>query len=423
MSEDFLQFIWKYGLFDPFQLFTDDGEPVEVISMGTQNHDAGPDFLNARVRIGDTVWAGNVEVHLRSSDWYRHRHHMNKLFDNVILQVVYRHDRKVRRSPHEPLPVLELKFDEILYANYRNLLSGHAGGSCRQLAAKLDRPDFNRWLGSLAEERILQKADHLSLLLKQNKNKWEDTFYISLARGFGFGLNGTPFELTARSLPLKYLSRHRGNIMQMEALLFGQAGLLGENTAEDFYTRSLTREYNFLRKKYNLAAIEPHLWKSLRLRPSGFPAIRISQFAAVINRNPHLFSGLLEACTVNELCGLFSVSASTYWNSHYSFGNQSRPSTKTLGRKSIHSLLINAVIPCVYVYGCLHDRNDLKDRAAGWLNDLPAESNHVTRQWILPLQGYTSASQSQGLLQLSRNYCRRKRCLSCLLGIKMFTGG
>jgi hypothetical protein len=423
MSEEFIQFLWKYGLFERNSLMADSGEEIKVISLGEHNQDSGPDFLNARIRIGTTTWAGNVEIHLRSSDWFVHRHETDKAYDNVILHVVYQHNRPATRSNGDVIPTLVLPFNEDLYRNYKQLIGSRGALPCRGKIRRVDALILDCWLCSLVVERLGQKADHIAGHLRGNASNWEEAFYISLARSFGFGLNAGPFEQVARSLPLSILSRHRNNPLQTEALLMGQAGFLEEGSLFPGYGATMTAEYLHLRKKYGLKPLEKHQWKFLRLRPVNFPTLRLAQFAALMQQSEGLFSQVMACTDIPELKTLFTAQASEFWNSHYTFEKMSETKTKSLGEGSFYGIVINTVIPFLFVYGNMNGREEIKEKALGWLNKVPSESNRVVRRWTETGIQSPSAFYSQALLQLSENYCSRRRCLSCSVGTHLITSG
>ncbi|MBN2480644.1 MAG: DUF2851 family protein [Bacteroidales bacterium] len=423
MTEAFLHFVWKYGLFEHNNIFTDQGEPVEIIRPGEQNADAGPDFINARIKINHIVWAGNVEIHIRSSDWYRHNHHNNKAFDNVILQVVYRHDRPALRTNREHIPTLILSFNGHLYETYCNLMGYKGWISCRDKIQSIDPFIFKCWLSTLVIERLQEKTENVLLLLEQLTNNWEEAFYVHLARSFGFGLNNTPFEMLARSLPLKYIARHKESLFQTEALLFGQAGFLEEQGDRDAYYIALQGEYRHLRRKYGLKPLEKHLWKFLRVRPVNFPIVRISQFAAVMNHSVHLFSSMLECRNLETFYKMFKAGTSDYWETHYIFNAISSRKAKNLGYESINILIINTVIPFLFIYGTVFNDEGLKSRAVELLDHLPPEQNRIVKYWSGLGFKASSAFYTQDLIQLANGYCARKRCLACSVGIKIIKSG
>ena len=419
MTEDFLQYVWKFALFDRSNLTTDTGEPVEIIRMGEHNTDAGPDFVNARIKIGNTTWAGNVEIHLRSSDWNAHHHQHDRAYDNVILHVVYRYDQPVLRNNGEVLPTIILGFDDKIYSNYELLVQNKRHLPCQDRIGTVDQLIIELWLNSLIVDRLQDKTSYIQNLLAQYRNNWEEVFYIMLARAFGFGLNAVPFELTARSMPLHVLARHRNNSLQVEALLMGQAGFLNEGQIYAGYYTELRNEYLHLRHKYGLRPVEQHLWKFLRLRPVNFPTVRMAQYSALSSGREGFFSLITGCRSLEEACSLLDVRASSFWNTHYTFETPSADFVKRIGTESIHILIMNAVVPLLFIYGKINDREEMKDRALDWLNGLPAEKNRVVNRWTNSGMHATSALQSQAILQLFQKYCNKKRCLACAVGTQI----
>lgn len=418
MTEQFLQYIWKYGLFDQSALITNTGENVAIIKQGVHNQDAGPDFVNAQLKISGTTWAGNIEMHLNSSDWYKHNHHLDEAYRNVILQVVIKNDKPVLLQNGESLPTLELKFDQRLFDNYQLLVENKKWVPCEDQIKKLDRFLINYWLESLMVERLQEKSLTIEDTLNRMNMDWVETFYIRLARNFGFKVNGDPFEMLARSIPLKYLSKHKDSLMQVEAILFGQAGFLEEEKEDDYYN-SLVKEYTFLKAKFSLKPLEKHIWKFLRLRPDNFPTIRIAQFAALIHHSSFLFSRIIETGDINQLIGYFSVEASGYWKSHYQFGKKTSGSGKRkIGKESIDNFIINTISPFLFLYGKINGKEELKERAVLFLSALSPEKNSTLKGWEEIGIKADNAAQSQALLQLKKHYCDKRNCLNCLFGNK-----
>ena len=421
MKEDFLQFIWKHGLFLSKDMKTSDGKPVEIISGGLPNLDSGPDFFNARIRIEDTVWAGNIEIHQKSSHWFQHQHHTDAAYENVILHVVEMHDKPVQVKNHD-LPTLEINYPRKIKENYEQLISSEKWISCEERIVEFDPFLIRMWFSSLMIERLEGKTNDILSLLNQNKNNWNETFYQLLARNFGMKTNALPFEMLAKSLPIQTISKHKNDLFQIEALLFGQSGLLNESLLGDDYYLSLRNEYSYLYKKYGLSGIEAYLWKFMRLRPINFPTIRIAQLAMLIHRSSALFSHILEAENLNDVRKLFDVKASEYWDSHYRFNKISEENKpKVLGDTAINNLIINTIVPMLFVYGDLHLDQSMKDRALQLLEELPPESNQIIRKWEeLGIQG-RSAFETQALLQLKNSYCVNKKCLNCQLGARIIS--
>ena len=419
MTEDFLQYIWQHRLCLPDSNLTTEGETVEVFQPGQPNTHAGPDFTDVRVRIGGTLWAGCVEVHLRSSDWERHGHHIDPAYNNVVLHVVYQHDTDTYNACRQKIPVMEIHFDARYYENYHRLADSKARIACLGELDKVDGMSLASWLERLTIERLEQKSNAIMQTYAATGNHWEETLYQWLARNFGFSLNALPFELLAKSLPFNILLKHRDHLQQIEALLFGQAGMLYDEHVTDTYYMMLRKEYQYLRKKFDLKPIDRFLWKFLRLRPVNFPTLRIAQFAAFIHHNEHLFSQIMEAKSVEVLEKLFNLQASTYWDTHYVFGKESPKRSKSFGKSSIQTVLINTVVPFLFVYGKARGHEDFCTRAVSLLENLPPEKNSILAQWEELGVHNPNAFTSQALLQLANEYCRHKRCLSCSIGNKI----
>jgi len=416
MNEQFLHHLWKFRLLTN-DLLTADGEEVVVLHPGQHNRDSGPDFLNARIRIGKTLWAGNVECHVRSSDWLRHKHQDDEAYQNIILHVVYESDKIIRRSNGEMIPEVALKgrFNALLYERYRDMMENMNWIPCEKLMDEVHPLIVRSMLERLLVERLEEKEGHILQTYQACNNDWEEAFYFMLARNFGFRLNSGPFELLAKSLPFKVLSRHRDDIFQIEALLYGQAGML-KKKYHDEYPRKLAKEYRFLQKKYALKPIDPHLWKFLRLRPSNFPTIRISQFSCLLCQSQGLFSEVISSQQLYDLRNLFDLKCSEYWTSHYIFDRKSVSITKRIGVKTVDLLLINTVIPFIFVYGMSKDNPGLKERALDFLTKLPAEENSISNQWRHLGIKMDCAFSSQAMMELKEHYCDQKRCLDCKIG-------
>ena len=419
MTEDFLQYIWQHRLYLPEGNLTAEGDPVEPLQPGQPNTDAGPDFTDARVRIGDTLWAGCVEIHLCSSDWERHGHHTDPAYNNVVLHVVYRNDADTYNARRQKVPVMELHFDARYFNNYNHLANSKERIACHDEPCKLDEFSFVSWMERLAVERLEQKYEAIMQSYASTGNNWEETLYRRLARNFGFSLNALPFESLAKTLSLNILLKHRDYLQQIEALLFGQAGMLADEYITDTYYTELRKEYRYLQKKNKLEPIDCFLWKFLRLRPINFPTLRIAQFAALIHRNEHLFSQIMDAKSVVTLEELFDLQASAYWDTHYVFGKESPERKKTFGKSSIHTILINTVAPFLFVYGKARGKDDFCTRAVDLLESLPPEKNSIIARWEELGAPCSNALRSQALLQLDNEYCRPKRCLACAIGNKI----
>ena len=420
MPEEFLHHIWENRLFIAENLSTTSGETLEIIKPGKRNSDAGPDFFNAKVKIGETTWAGNIEIHSKASDWNKHKHQHDKAYDNVILHVVEIEDAKIARTSGEIIPTLILRYPDHLAENYRQLLEAKTWIPCENQFHKIDPVILQLGFNRLMIERLESKTGEILSRLEQNNNDWNETFYQMLARMFGFKVNAVPFELLAKSLPVGILGKHKNNLFQLEALLFGNAGLLNSQLLGDDYFLQLREEYSFLYKKYKLKPIDAHLWKFLRLRPVNFPTVRIAQLASLLQNTESLFSKIVETETLTSLKALFKVKASAYWDAHYNFNKKSkRKVEKELGDSSAQLLIINVVIPFLFVYGEKQNKAALKNRALDFLEQLPSESNSVISKWEKLGINSRSAFESQALLQLKNRYCEAKKCLNCHIGVKL----
>lgn len=417
MNEDFLHFLWKFKNFIHTDLQTAGGLPVSIIKTGEHNTNAGPDFLNARIQIGDKIWAGSVEIHIKTSHWQQHGHSADDAYNNVILHVVYEND-----APDLlPIPCLELKplIHAHSLAHYHLLKSSKDWIPCAAQIMQVEDFAKSIWLERMAAERIEFKALAVLASLKANNNDWAETFYQLAGRNFGFKINNPAFEALTKSLPQKLLSKHRHNYLQIEALLFGQAGMLGTDFIED-YPNALKKEYGFLRKKYSLTPLQLHQWKYLRLRPPNFPTIRISQFAALAQKSVHLFSHVLEAENYQELINMFEVKASAYWDDHFIWDKEVQKKTeKWLGTDSINNIITNTVIPTLFAYGISKNSLIYKEKALGLLENIPPEKNNITDGWKQLGFSNKNAYESQALIHLKNNYCDNKYCLKCAIGTKI----
>ncbi len=415
MQEKILYFVWKYKLYSANQLISSDGQQIKIINPGIQNFDAGPDFINAKIKIGNTLWAGNIEMHIKSSDWNNHGHQKDKAYNNVILHVVINDDKTVYNENGEKIVLLKLNLNNALIKKYEELISDEGKLACGDDLKTVEEFKLKMWLENVLFERLSEKTEIIKQKLEINKNNWEESFYQIIARSFGFSLNAEPFERLARSLPLKYIAKHHNNLQQIEALLFGQAGFLSDDYHDDYF-KMLKREYNHLKKKFNLKPIEKHNWKFLRLRPSNFPTIRISQFACLIHQSRSLFSKIIDADSLTELQKLFQIKASVFWQNHYTFEKISEEKEKNFGNNSINNIIINTIVPFTFLYGDYKDDQKLKDKAIKLLEDLKAENNNITRLWNSAGIKITDAFLSQALIQQTKNYCQKGKCLDCGIG-------
>ncbi|MGB0888434.1 MAG: DUF2851 family protein [Vicingaceae bacterium] len=420
-KEDFLHYIWKFKLFNASNLFTQDGKEIEVINFGQHNTDAGPDFFNGKVKIDHTIWAGNIELHINSSDWIKHNHQNDKAYDNVILHVVYNNDKQVLDKDGNAIPTLELKglIDQELINNHNNLFSqSDSDIPCGEQLKTVDEFTIQSWINRLAFERLERKSEEIKATFHQNKNNWEETFYQYLFKYFGLKVNALPFELLAKNTSLKIIEKHH-NLFTIEALLFGQAGYL-ERNIEDEYFQQLKKEYQFLTSKFDLTTLEVSVWKLLRLRPSNFPTLRIAQMANLLNKETRLFSKIIASKTIKEIQEIFKVEASSYWNTHYQFGKiVESDQIKKIGISTINSIIINVIVPFTFVYGKQHQNEKLVDKALYLLENIKPESNAIIKKWNELGVKSNNAMDTQSLIELKNNYCFQKKCLNCSIGNKI----
>lgn len=427
MKEEFLHYLWRYGLYDHDKLIDNEGSIIEVISPGEYNRDSGPDFFNSRLRIGNVEWAGNVEIHVKASDFNNHRHNTDPSYDNIILHVVAVNDTRVFNTRNEEIPTVLLPVDTDYYEKYLNLVNNPYTIACQAGLKEIDRLFVRHWLGSLVMERMDEKTGQVLKLYSETGNDWEETFYRLLSRYFGFRVNTDPFEMLASALPFRIIRKHADNIFQIEALLFGTAGLLDEGlfreAVNDRYYLDLLKEYRILSSKYSLNKVHGWQWKFSRLRPANFPTVRISQLAAMLSVSGGIFSKSLEATNLTELRMLFGVTASAYWDDHYVFGKRCRAYPKTAGKQASDLLLINAVIPVIFAFGKVRDSVETCERALTFLEETAPEENTIVSEWEKAGICADSAFISQGLLQLRNSYCRKRRCLECRIGAKLIIMG
>lgn len=415
MTERLLQYIWQLQYFNRNSLLTGDGENLSIIHPGIINTNQGPDFLNAKIKVRNTIWAGSIELHVLSSDWNSHQHSMDKNYGNVILHVVWKNDRSLQVA----FPVLELQslVSKILLQQFDELMSSKSFIACETMIPKVTPIIWVAWKERLLVERMQHKASVILDYLSCNNNHWEETFWWLIARNFGSKVNADAFEKLARSMPLRILAKHKNQIHQTEALLFGQAGLLEENFQED-YPILLQREYRFLKNKYQLSPIRFPLY-FLRMRPGNFPTIRLAQLSMLIHGSVHLFSIIRETILLKEVRKHIAVSANDYWTYHYVFDEVSVYREKSIGKQMMDSILINTIVPILFAYGHHHSETKYKERAMLWLEQIALENNAITKGFALLGVENNNAFDSQALIQLKNEYCNQKRCLECAVGNKL----
>jgi len=425
MREDFLHYVWQHQYFDKTDLRTAAGEEIQVLRPGYRNADAGPDFLNARLRLGEVEWNGAVEIHLRATDWARHNHQVDPKYDQVVLHVVGQHDAEVARTNGSRIPSLALqaRLAPELLARYQALMGAPAAAPlpCAPLLSLVPEITKTMMTERALLERVERKADDLMALHQRLGQDWEATAYHALMAAFGFQKNSEPLARLAQALPLAVLRRHRHNQRQLEALLFGQAGFLIENeeTATDEYIRDLKQEYDFLTHKYGLGATAMlvHEWNYLRLRPANFPPVRLGQLVGLLHARPTLFDALLTAGSVAALTAFFQVPVPPYWRMHFRPGRPGK--VPGLGKSSTDLLITNVVVPLRVAYARHVGQLALVESSVALLSDLPAEHNQYTD--VYEALGFThrTAADSQGLLALHKSYCAPRRCLHCAIGSRL----
>ena len=401
-------------------LQTTTGEPVEVIDAGLPNTNAGPDFFNAKLKIGGTLWVGNIQVHTLASDWMRHGHDKDAAYDNVILHVAETVDCEVFRANGVPVPQLQLPCPDPVRQRYDELSHAEIYPPCYSILSSLPKLTVHSWLSALQVERFEQKARVIATRLERCNNHWEDVFFITLARNFGFGLNGDAFEAWASRLPFRAIDKHRDDLFQVEAFFFGQAGLLDEELPDaDGYYLKLQKEFRYLQHKFELSVpMTATQWRFLRLRPGNFPHVRLAQLANLYYKERSLFSRIMEADTLEAVRKLLTVTTSPYWEEHFNFRKVSSSREKQVGKNAQNLIIINTVIPFLYAYG-LHKADELLcERATGFLESLKAEDNHIIRHWSGAGLPVSTAADSQALLQLQKEYCDKKDCLRCRFGFE-----
>lgn len=427
MKEEFLHYLWKYSLYEKEKLIDPDGNKITVLHPGLYNRDAGPDFFNARIMIADTLWAGNVEIHLASSDFDMHGHQNDPAYNNVILHIVLKNDRKVYNSRGEEVLTAEINFEPSIFEKYESLVNNPCIIACQEDIRKSGKLLIRNWLTALAIERIEKKTEPVQRMLGETGNDWEEVFYRMLCRYFGFRVNSEPFEMLASALSFNIIRKHSDNLFQIEALLFGTAGMLDEGlfreAFSDDYYRKLILEFRMLSSKYSLKPLHGWLWKFSKLRPVNFPTVRISQLARMLSVSGGIFSRVIESQNAQALKELFEVPASGYWEEHYIFGKKSNRKSKRTGSQATDILVINAVVPVMFVYGRARDRQELCDLAIKLLEETPAEENVITSEWKECGVRADTAFHSQALLQLRNEYCRKRRCLECRIGNHLISMG
>lgn len=412
-----MQYVWKHRLWRSEDMATNTGKKVRVVDPGLLNTDAGPDFFNAKIEIDGHMWVGNVEMHYRATDWKRHHHDSDKAYDSVILHVVAKDDAPVRRTNGELIPQLVLEVSPQFNADYASLVGATIEVPCATKIKQVPHLTIVEWVEGLAFERLHGKVERIHQLLDSFNGSWEDVCYVTLARNFGFGINNDAFERLARRTPLRLLGKHSDSVLQIEALLFGQAGMLdAQKPGMDSYYNQLCTEYAFLSNKFQLTPMEKESWKLFRIRPQNFPYRRIAMLAQFIEGGFRMMNRILEAEGEKEMRALFEVELSGYWTKHYTFGKPNERATATLSRSSTDIILINTVAPLLYAYGELTGNYEMTDKAIKLLEDLRAENNSIVSHFVAYGIDCPDALTSQALVQLKREYCDARKCIYCKIG-------
>jgi len=429
--EELLHYCWQHKLLPLSQLTTTDGRSVEVIDPGLHNMHSGPDFFNAKVKIDGMLWVGNVEIHDKASDWYRHGHDKDANYDSVILHVVGEVDAEARTANGSILPQVRLEVPQQVTDNYEALLRTETYPPCYQIIPNLSKLMIHSWLSAMETERLERKTEDIVRRVKQCNGSWEDAYFVTLARNFGFSTNSDAFEQWALNVPLDKVGHHRDDIFQIEAIFMGQAGLLEEASLPERYRASaheegyfdrMRSEYLYMAHKFQLQPMDYKLWRFLRLRPQNFPHIRISQLATLYYRRQTGLSALIEQESIKDVVNLLQTEVTDYWRTHYTFGAPSPKSNKKLSASSANLIIINTAIPMLFAYGRHKDDDRLCQRAFDFLDALKAENNNIVRMWKECGLSVDSAGDSQALIQLKKEYCDKRECIRCRIGYEFLKG-
>lgn len=415
--EQLLHYVWKHKIFPLRELKTTTGLNIEILDAGLSNQNAGPDFFNAKIKIDGVLWVGNVEIHTHASDWFRHGHDTDRVYDSVILHVVENADKEIFRANGEAVPQMQLVCPGYVRQNFDNLLLSDKYPCCHSIIKTLPKLTIHSWMSALQSERFQQKAELVEERLKRCNANWEDVFFITLARNFGFGLNGDAFEKWAGMIPLRAVDKHRDNLFQIEAIFFGQAGLLEEDIEDDYYVK-LQKEFAYLKHKFELNVMDASLWRFLRLRPGNFPHVRIAQLAFLYYQERGLLSEVVEAESIKKVRDILRSRVSDYWETHYHFYDSSPRRMKSLSDPSLNLIIINTVVTFLYAYGRYKGDERLCERAGDFLEELKPEDNYIIRMWDAAGIRANNAADSQALLQLKKEYCDKKKCLYCRIGFE-----
>lgn len=420
IKEDFLYYIWKTKSFDQSNLRTIDGLPIQIEQFGYQNVNSGPDFSDAKVRVGDTLWAGNVEMHIFSSDWKAHKHELDEAYKNVILHVVYEHDKSIvfqKENPELVIPTVELKhyIDPKLITTYRGFLESKSWVPCQNVLTPKAKEVFKLWRYNLTIQRLWEKTAYIEDLLSNNSDNWEEVTYIVASRYFGATANSDAFEQLAKITPLHTLLKNSNDPIKMQALLFGQAGFLQANFEDDYFLR-LKKEYAYQKSKHKLTPMLTSVWKFGRMRPHGLPTFRLAQFEALLSSKKLSFSSILDAKSSKDIYKLLEVVTDEYWEDHFVFGTPSAHHKTNLSKAFIDRLIINVFVPILFLYGKKTHTESYVDQSINLLESIGSESNNIIKKWKELHLNADHAFDSQALIQLKKSYCDKLQCMNCNIG-------
>jgi hypothetical protein len=413
MTERLLQYIWQFQYFNQKELEVLSGESLQIIHPGTWNVHQGPDFLHATIKIDGTLWVGHVELHIQTSDWFKHAHQHDKNYNSVILHVVWHHDDEAKESTI-PILTLDDRVPKMLLKQYEDWMMNQFFIPCEQHIGMVSDVVWVAWKERVLLERLQRKVGMIQTCLQQSNDHWEEIFWWLLARNFGVKVNAGAFETIARSLPVGVLVRHKNQIHQLEALLLGQAGLL-EKKFKEKYPVMLHREYRFLKVKYKLHPIQEPI-HFLRMRPENFPTVRLAQLATLVNQSSHLFSKVIETLSIADIKKLLDVTANDYWHYHYVPDEASKFKPKKLGQQMVNNIITNSIVPIVFAYGHIHSKNSYKEKALNWLAEIAPEENSITRRFAQVGINCRNAFDTQFIIELKDSYCDKRRCLDCAVG-------
>jgi Protein of unknown function (DUF2851) len=423
MQESFLHFVWLTGLFRSSELYTTDKQEITIIKRGQPHQDGGPDFTYAKLRIGKQLWVGHVEIHVKSSEWFLHRHHQDKSYDTTILHVCYNCNQPVYRSDGSSIPCLELetRVDPNLINRYEALIRTTSHIPCAQVAIGVDNSIKSITLEQMMSMRLEQRYEQILVEIENIGQDWNNLFYHKLFQAFGLRINKDPFGILANLLPYGLILKYADKPIKLESLLFGSAGFLAPK-GRDSYEEILVQEFKFLQHKHNLHVMPLHSWKFLRLRPANFPTIRLAQLSQFLSHGEHLFSRIQGSNNIDEIYKLFEAKVPTYWRSHFRFGEVSAENSKQLGRGTIDLILINAVVPILFANALWRKDEGQMEKAIALLESIPGENNKITRKYKELGFPVSKASSTQGILHLAKNFCTFKRCLDCPVGHQILRG-